>query len=83
MKAGGKTIGYEIHKHTISIWNKEELPEEKHNISIWNKEELPEEWKHSITVPVNKKGDQTAVITEAYESCQLCTKFYPTSCYQG
>jgi hypothetical protein len=29
--AGGRTICYEIHKFIISIWNKEELPEE------WNK----------------------------------------------
>jgi hypothetical protein len=28
MKAGSRTICYEIHKLTISIWNKEELPEE-------------------------------------------------------
>jgi hypothetical protein len=28
IKAGGKTIHYEIHKLIISIWNKEELPEE-------------------------------------------------------
>ena len=28
-------------------------------ISIWNKEELPEEWKESIIVPINKKGDKT------------------------
>jgi hypothetical protein len=27
-------------------------------ISIWNKEELPEEWRESI-VPVYKKGDKT------------------------
>ena len=27
-KAGGRTICYEIHKLIISIWNKEELPEE-------------------------------------------------------
>ena len=27
IKAGGKTIHCEIHKLTISIWNKEELPE--------------------------------------------------------
>jgi len=26
-KAGGRTIHYQIHKHIISIWNKEELPE--------------------------------------------------------
>ena len=28
-------------------------------ISIWNKEELPEEWKGSIIVPIHKKGDKT------------------------
>ena len=28
IKAGGKTIRCEIHKLIISIWNKEELPEE-------------------------------------------------------
>jgi hypothetical protein len=27
LKAGGKTIGHEIHKLIISIWNKDELPE--------------------------------------------------------
>ena len=27
-KPGGRTIRYEIHKLIISIWNKEELPEE-------------------------------------------------------
>jgi hypothetical protein len=43
IKAGGRTIGCEIHKLIISIWNKEELPEE---------------WKESIIVP-NYKGDKT------------------------
>jgi len=28
-------------------------------ISIWNKEELPEEWKESIIVPNSKMGDKT------------------------
>ena len=60
-KAGGKTIRCEIH---ILI------------ISIWNKEELPEEWKESITVPVYKKGNKTiVVIIGAYHFCQLRTKF--------
>jgi hypothetical protein len=36
IKAGGRTIRYEIHKH----------------ISIWNSEELPEEWKESVIVPI-------------------------------
>ena len=44
IKAGGKTICCEIHKRIISIWNKEELPEE---------------WKESIRVPIYKKGDKT------------------------
>jgi len=43
-KAGGKTIRCEIHKLVISIWNKEELPEE---------------WKESITAPMYKKGNKT------------------------
>ena len=39
IKAGGRTIHYEIHELIISIWNKEELPEE---------------WKESIIVPIYK-----------------------------
>jgi len=42
--AGGKTICCKMHKLIISIWSKEELPEE---------------WKESIIVPINKKGDKT------------------------
>jgi len=61
IKAGRKTIGCEIHKLIISIWNKEELPEV---------------WKESIIVPIYKKGDKTyLVITGAYHFCQLHTKF--------
>jgi len=44
IKAGGRTIHDEIHKLIISIWNKEELPDE---------------WKESIVVPIYKKGDKT------------------------
>jgi len=44
IKAGGRTICYEVHKLIISIWNKEELPEL---------------WKESTIVPVYKKGDKT------------------------
>jgi hypothetical protein len=44
IKAGGRTIRFEIHKLIICIWNKEELPEE---------------WKGSIIVlPIYKKGDK-------------------------
>jgi hypothetical protein len=35
------------------------LYEEIHKlVFIWNKEELPQEWKESIIVPINKKGDR-------------------------
>jgi len=44
IQAEGRTIRYEIHKLIISIWNKEELPEE---------------WKESISVPIYKKGVRT------------------------
>ena len=44
IKAGDRTIRCEIHKLIISIWNKEELPDE---------------WKESIIVPIYKKGDKT------------------------
>jgi len=44
IKAGSRTICYETNKL---------------NISIWNKEELPEEWQESIILPIYKKGDKT------------------------
>ena len=44
IKAGGRTIFFEIHKLIISIWSKEELPEE---------------WKELIILPIYKKGDKT------------------------
>jgi sorting nexin-29 len=28
-------------------------------ISIWKKEELPDQWKESITIPIHKTGDKT------------------------
>ena len=68
IKAGCRTICSEIQK----LIN-----------SIWNKEELPEEWKESIIVLFIRRAiKQIVVITEAYRFCQLCTKFYPTSCCQ-
>jgi hypothetical protein len=47
IKSGGRIIRSEIHKLTISIWNKEELPEE---------------WKESIIVPIFKTDDKTDCI---------------------
>jgi len=47
IKAGVRTIRYEIHKLTISIWNTEALAEE---------------WKESIIVPIHKKGDKSVVV---------------------
>ena len=44
IKAGGRTIRCENHKLIISVWNKEELPDES---------------KESIIVPIYKKGDKT------------------------
>ena len=44
IKSGGKIIRCEIHKLIISIWDKEDLPEER---------------KESIIVPSCKKGDKT------------------------
>jgi hypothetical protein len=44
IKEGGRTICYQIYKLTVSIWNKEELPEE---------------WKELIIVPIHKKGNKT------------------------
>ena len=46
IKTGVRTIRCAIHKLITSI-------------SIWNKEELPEEWKESIIVPIHKKGNKT------------------------
>ena len=43
IKAGGRAIRYEICQRIISIWNKEELPEE---------------WRETIIVPIYKRGDK-------------------------
>jgi len=47
IKAGGRTVRSDIHKHIYSIWNKEELPEE---------------WNESIIVPIYKKSDERDVV---------------------
>jgi len=69
IKAGGRKIRSEIHEFIISIWNKEEMPEE---------------WKESIIVSIHKKGDKTDCNNyRGLRICQLGTKLYPTSCCQG
>ena len=58
IKAGCRTIRYEIHKLIISIWNKEKLPEER---------------KESIIVPVFRKCEkQIVVIIEEFHI--FCTR---------
>ena len=69
IKEGGRAIRCAIHKLIISIWNKEELPEE---------------WKESIIVPIHKKGDKTDCNNyRGISLCQLRTKCFPTFCSQG
>ena len=69
VKVGGRKIRNEIHNIFISIWNKKDLPEE---------------WKDSTIVPIYKKDDKTDCSNYRSKSfCQLCTKFYPSSCAQG
>jgi len=66
IKASGGTIRSEVHKIIISIWNKEELPEE---------------WKESITdhLFIRRAIKRIVVIRGAYKFFQLRTKLYPTS----
>jgi hypothetical protein len=44
IQAGGKILLSAIHK----LIN-----------SVWNKEELPDQWKESVIVPLQMKGDKT------------------------
>jgi hypothetical protein len=69
IKAGGRTVRGVIHKLIISIWNKEELPEE---------------WKESIIVPIYKKGDKTDCNNyKGISLLLLRTKFCLISCCLG
>jgi hypothetical protein len=69
IKEVGREIHYEIHRVIISIWNKEELPEQ---------------WKESIIVLIYKKGNSTDCSTyRCISILPLRTKLYPTFCCQG
>jgi len=69
IKVRGSTIRYEIHKLIISVWNKEELPEE---------------WKESIISPIYKMGDKTDCSNYRGISLFPNTyKIFPTSCCTG
>jgi len=68
IKAGGRTIRYEIHKRVTFIWNKEELPEGR---------------KESIIIHLYKMAIKEIVLfKEAFHFCRLRTKFYQTPCCQ-
>jgi hypothetical protein len=47
IQAGGEILLSEIHKSINSVWNKEEFPDQ---------------WKESIIVPIQEKGDKTDVL---------------------
>ena len=68
-KAGGRTICCEIRKLIISIWNKEELPDEGRSRSQY--------------LSIRRGIKQIVITIGAYHYCQLRTKFCPTSCSQG
>jgi len=44
---------------------------------------LRSERSRSLYLSIRRVIKQTVLIIEAYHFCQLCTKFYPTSCCQG
>jgi hypothetical protein len=52
-------------------------------ISIWNKEELPEEWRESIIVPIYKKGINECNNYRGISLLPTTYKISPRSCSQG
>jgi len=53
-------------------------------ISVWNKEELPEEGKEFIIVPIYRKDEKTYCSNYRGTSfCLVCTKLYRTSYSQS
>jgi hypothetical protein len=61
IEAGGETLRYEIQLF-INF--------------IWSKEELPDQWKESIIVRVQKKGDETDCSTSNYRGISLISTSY-------
>jgi hypothetical protein len=45
-------------------------------ISIWDKEELPDQWKESITVAIYKKKKRAIKLTNNYRGISLLTTSY-------
>jgi hypothetical protein len=69
IKAGGKTIRYEIHKIITSIWNRDNCLGSARNRSLY--------------LSIRRAIKHIVVIIKAYHFCQLRTKCYPTSFCQG
>ena len=69
IKAGGRTICFEVHKCINSVWNQEELPEQ---------------WKESVILPIYDRGGKTNCSNyRGVSLCHLPSKLYKTSFCQG
>ena len=68
-KAGDRTFSNEIHNLIVSMWNKEDSLRSGRNPSLCLS--IRSVMKHNI------------VIMGVYHSCQIRTKFFPTSCSPG
>jgi len=69
IKAERRIIRNEIHKLTISVWNKEKLPDIARIRSFY--------------LSIRRAIKEIVIIIGVYHSYQLRTKFYPASCCQG
>ena len=69
IKAGGRTMLFEIHKLIKSVWNKEELLEK------WKSQLL-----YLFIRRVIEQIEQIVVIIQACHFCQLRTTFYSPCC---
>jgi len=69
IKAGSRAIPSGIHKLINSMWNKDNCLRSGRSLSLY--------------AFIRRVIKQIVIITEAYLFCQLRTKFYPTSCWEG